>query len=569
MSVKKILKSVLLFACLFPAMAWADQVANEYEYVILASKTVRNDVGWNKVIEVLKNRHDAFVIPFEKWPEEILSALREVNPRYVAVVEKAENVTVEYIRMMHKMNRQMSSDIFGTFLWGIVTGYDAESAVRMVENAQTPMIIHSALSTAPEMEHTSCFDRCIVINPSTKSNAFSRHISAFREAMANADPALAQQIEQLNRIISEKMQANQPVNDSLLQLQEKYREKLYVDRYLQEPKVTVSWSEKKKKRDTLIKYEITVDSLLYKFLDLYGRLEPELLLTCSYGIEELKIINAQNNTIHADQGKLYADSDQGRLYFPRGNNSRVYLAMGNYGGATFEKSDNLVNAWIKNGNVSALAGYCVPEWHGQAGWGTWKFWMTDPGRYTLAEAVYLNTQFILSRLNEWNPKFLTIDYPETDNVGRDYLENRTTVGEATDQELVTLNQMGYLYDRDVFVYYGDPKWNVRLNGEGEKMHYNVTGKRKGKKYVLTIQTDGQFRRQQMTGNYFMEKPDPFNAATIGRLPFSYFFPERLKGAKLANKLKFEGTVEVNDNFIFIHDCFFEPNETYKVVLSVE
>ena len=101
------------------------------------------------------------------------------------------------------------------------------------------------------------------------------------------------------------------------------------------------------------------------------------------------------------------------------------------------------------------------------------------------------------------------------------------------------------------------------------MHYNVSGKRKGKKYVLTIQTDEQFRRQQMSGNSYMEKPDPFNPATIGRLPFSYFFPERLKGAKLAKKLKFEGTVEVNDNFIFIHDCFFEPNETYKVVLSVE
>ena len=52
----------------------------------------------------------------------------------------------------------------------------------------------------------------------------------------------------------------------------------------------------------------------------------------------------------------------------------------------------------------------------------------------------------------------------------------------------------------------------------------------------------------------------FNPAMIGRLPFSYFFPERLKGAKLAKKLKFEGTVEVNDNFIFIHDCFFRTEQ---------
>ena len=569
MCIKEILGNVLLFVCLFPAIAFAEQDVNEYEYVILAGKAVREDAGWNKVIEVLKNRHDAFVITFEEWPEEALPALKEVDPRYVAVVEKAENITAGYIKIIHKMNRKMGTDIFGTFLWGIITGYDAESAIRMVENAQTPMVIRTALSTAPEMEYTSCFDKCVVMDPGIRSNMFSRHIVAFQEAMANAEPAFAQQVERLNKIISEKRQGDQPVGDSLLLLQKEYQEKLQVDRYLQEPRVMASWREKREKSDTLIMYEIVADSLLYKFLDLYGQLDPEFLLTCSYGTEELKIVTAPNYWIRSDNGKLYADSGQGKLYLPRGNNRRVYLAVGNNGGATFGKSDNLVTAWIKDGNVGALAGYCVPEWHGQAGWGTWKFWITDPGRYTLAEAVYLNTQFILSRVNEWNPKFLTIDYPETDNAGRDYRENLAAVEQATGQELVMLNQMGYLYDRDVFVYYGDPKWDVRLNGEGKEVHYTVSGQRKGKKYILTIQTDDQFRRQQMTGNYYMEKPAPFNPATIGRLPFSYFFPERLKGAKLAKKLKFEGTVEVNDNFIFIQDCFFEPNETYKVVLSVE
>ncbi|HJA13853.1 MAG TPA: hypothetical protein H9796_02060 [Candidatus Butyricimonas faecavium] len=567
---REVLRSVLLLSvCLFPAIALAEQDVNEYEYVILASKAVREDAGWNRVIDMLKTRHDAFVIPFGKWPEEALPVLKKVDPRYVAVVEKAENITTEYIKMIHKMNRKMGTGIFGTFIWGIVTGYDVESATRMIEDAQSPMIIRTALSTTPEMRYTSFFDKCVVIDPNIRNNMFSRHIVAFQDAMANADPELAQQVEQLNKIISEKRQEGQPVDDSLLLLQKEHQERLQVNRYLKEPRVTVSWGEKREKNDTLTKYEVAVDSLLYKFWDLYGQLDPEFLLTCSYGLEELKIINALNYIIRADQGKLYADTKQGKLYLPAGEHRRVYLAVGNNGGAMFGKSDNLVTAWIKDGNVSALAGYCVPEWHGQAGWGTWKFWMTDPGRYSLAEAVYLNTQFIISRLNEWNPKFLTIDYPETDNAGRDYRENLATVGLATGQELVTLNQMGYLYDRDVFVYYGDPKWDVRLNGEGKEVHYKVSGQRKGKKYILTIQTDEQFRRQQMTGNYYMEKPDPFNPATIGRLPFSYFFPERLKGAKLAKKLKFEGTVEVNDNFIFIHDCFFEPNETYKVVLSVE
>lgn len=65
MSIKKIWCGVVLLVCLFPAIALAERDVNEYEYVILAGKTVREDAGWNKVIEVLKKRHDAFVIPFE------------------------------------------------------------------------------------------------------------------------------------------------------------------------------------------------------------------------------------------------------------------------------------------------------------------------------------------------------------------------------------------------------------------------------------------------------------------------------------------------------------------------
>ena len=68
---REVLRSVLLLSvCLFPAIALAEQDVNEYEYVILASKAVREDAGWNRVIDMLKTRHDAFVIPFGKWPEE-------------------------------------------------------------------------------------------------------------------------------------------------------------------------------------------------------------------------------------------------------------------------------------------------------------------------------------------------------------------------------------------------------------------------------------------------------------------------------------------------------------------
>ena len=558
---------LLLFTCLFAVPGFAGQAVKgeEKEYVILVSRAVKDDATWNPVVETLRTLHDALVIRFDKLPGETLETLKKAHPRYVAVVEKPENVTREYIRDMHRLSRAAGSDIFEAFLWGVITGYDAESALRVIDDARTPMSIGKALSTAPEMEFTSCFDRCAVISQDVTMNLWKQ----VEEAMAKADPVVVEKLKQVNEVIMEKIRTHQVVEDSLTRLEKELNERIQAGREKMEVKPMTAWSEKTQREDTLVQHEVGLDSVLYKFLDLYGQLDPEFLLTCSYGIDYLKIHKDQNVAVRAKEGRLCMDFTRKPEFLPRGESRRVYLATGNYGGAMFDKTDNLVTAWMKDGNVSALAGYCVPEWHGQAGWGTWKMWVTNAGRYTFAEAVFLNTQFILSRLNDWNPKFLEVDYPETDDVNRDYRDNLATVTGAVGQEMVTLNQMGYLYDRDVFVYYGDPKWDVRLKETPETSHYQVTTKRKGSKYILTIRTDDQFDRRQMTGNYYKEKSTPFNAATLGRLPFSYFFPERLQQPKLAKKLDFEGTVEVNENFIFIHDCYFEPNQTYRVVLSVK
>ena len=413
------------------------------------------------------------------------------------------------------------------------------------------------------MEYTSCFDKCAVISQDVTKDIWK----GVREAFKNADPVLLKQLEYLNKAI-EKAGTNELLKDSLANLAKEINAKILANYKESEVKAMTAWEEKTCKQDTLTRHDIVLDSIQSKFLDLYKQLDPEFLLTYSRGKDYLTLHAGFDDVVRSKDGKLFVDFKQGPEYFPRGENRRVYLATGSYGGATFGKADNQVTGWMKDGNVSALAGYCMPQWHGQAGWGTWKFWVFNPGRYTFAEAVFMNMQYILSRLNDWNPKFMEVDYPETDNVNRDWESNVTEVRKALGTDMITLDQMGYLYDRDVFVYYGDPKWDARLQVSPEDLHYKVTTERKGNKYVLTIQTDSRFDRRQMSGNYYKEKTTMYNGTTLGRLPFSYFFPERLNNPKLAKKLDFEGVVEVNENFIFIHDCFFEPNQTYEVVLSV-
>ncbi|MFR7877219.1 MAG: hypothetical protein ACLU4J_12975 [Butyricimonas paravirosa] len=51
--------------------------------------------------------------------------MREIKPRYVAVVEKPENVSRDFVVDLNRMSREVDEDIYVDFLWGIITGIDA------------------------------------------------------------------------------------------------------------------------------------------------------------------------------------------------------------------------------------------------------------------------------------------------------------------------------------------------------------------------------------------------------------------------------------------------------------
>lgn len=57
--------------------------------------------------------------------------------------------------------------------------------------------------------------------------------------------------------------------------------------------------------------------------------------------------------------------------------------------------------------VTAMVGYPRTQlWGGPAAWGGLKFWKTLPGRYTMAEAYFLNQQHMLYTLNKFSPRLL-------------------------------------------------------------------------------------------------------------------------------------------------------------------
>ena len=127
-------------------------------YVVAMSRVVSEDEAWADVAEALRLKHSADVVVYESSPSELLDTLRSLKPRYVALVDKPENIGRDYVIDFHHTSRDIDEDIYADFMWGIITGYDAEAAMRMVRNSTEPLLIKDAVATIMELNSAKWFD---------------------------------------------------------------------------------------------------------------------------------------------------------------------------------------------------------------------------------------------------------------------------------------------------------------------------------------------------------------------------------------------------------------------------
>ena len=489
---KKIVTTLLLT---LSALYYA-QAANP-EYVVIASESVNQNEAWREVVNKLATKHDAEVLLFAESPCETKERLQKNKPRYVAVVDMPENIGRDYGIEFHHTSRDIDSDIYADFMWGIITGYDAEAAMRMVDNSTEPLVVKDAVATIMELNSAKWFDNYAWIDDHTKG----------------------------------------------------------------------LWGEKRGFDGEIRTGMVAPEEVLPKFTELYAEYDPDLIVTAAHATQQNLEMPYSLGNLKPRNGKLYAkDRFTGAEWdLKESGKRRVYTAVGNcLIGDMNNTKESMAAAWMNGSNAATMVGYVVTTWHGRNGWGALKYWVSNPERYTLAEAVYINQQDLVHQHNEWTPALLKERYDFCD----EFMEELTTaagrVSEVTGREVDLDNaqdwdMIGFWHDRDVLVYYGDPKWEVRLQSAGEQ-DYTVTSERKGKRYIVTITTGKDFSMEKMRG-------DKFKQEHVLDLPFSYIFPERLKSPRLMGDKW--GKAVVDENFMLLYDAEFEPSSTYEIILKTK
>lgn len=496
---------------IFMVILFCGCASQENEYVVIAGKDVAADKEWMNVAETLKEKHRGVLLSYRESPDELLPRLQQIRPRYVAIVEKPEHIGRDYVMRMHRLSRKVDDDIYADFIWGMITGYDAAAAMKMVDRSTEPLIIKNAVASIWELHEAKWFDRYGWVDDHTPG------------------------------LWGEKKSAQDTV------------------RTYQLPQVPAKVLRRNQKGgvDTVSVLRVLPSDEMQTFYDLYAAYDPDLVVTAAHATERNLEMPFSLGNIKAKEGQLYMDFPDDPKNLKESGKRKVYFAVGNcLIGNVDQTKESMAIAWMNSGNAATMVGYVVTTWHGRNGWGGLKYWLTNPGRYSLAEAVYMNQQDLMYQLNEWNPELVTLSYPYGD---REFMEAPQLLKETMGVE-PTHDQVGFVHDRDVLAYYGDPKWNVRLQEIPEENDFTVDAVVKDKKCVVTITTKENFSLERMKGDHFKQEH-------VLDLPFSYFFPERLNNPRLAAGQEWKAAVD--ENFLLIYNADFEPDRTYVVELEVD
>ena len=467
-------------------------------YVVAMSRTVSDDKAWADVAEALRLKHSADMVVYESSPCELLDTLRSLKPRYVALVEKPENIGRDYVIDFHHTSRDIDEDIYADFMWGIITGYDAEAAMRMVDSSTEPLLIKDAVATIMELNSAKWFDNYAWVDDHTKG----------------------------------------------------------------------LWGEKRG-RDAEIKCDtVAPEQVLRKFTDLYAEFDPDLIVTAAHATQKNLEMPYSLGNLKPRNGKLYAEDKftQEEWDLQNSGKRRVYTAVGNcLIGDMNNTKESMAAAWLNGSNAATMIGYVVTTWHGRNGWGALKYWVTNPSRYTLAEATFINQQDFLHQQNEWYPQLIDEKYCYEGKFREELTAAANRLSEVLGREVdldsaEDWDMVGFWHDRDVLVYYGDPKWQINLQSVEGDEDYSVTSFMRDGKYVVKVVTGESFSLEKMRG-------DKFKQEHVLDLPFSYIFPARLSSPRLAEGQEWK--VALDENFVLVYNAEFEPNSTYEIVIDVE
>lgn len=392
----------------------AEPVPAPGEYAVLISEKTAARDDWRAAAEKFVGRYAGTLVI---WRGNDISsareALKKLRPRYVAVVAAPEEIDRVFVAKLHRLSREMNDDVYGDFLWGIVSGADGDVAASQLAPAE-PLVLERAIGTTN-------FER-----------------ARFKRAFFITDWAARQFVETRDYESSPKTSAEPSVA----------MEELFAER----------WAE--------IRPQFVITSSHATEFNLEMPFGEGLIASAGtdFFLVEKNRMREFAKVLPDEAARQNFLRDGGFKTLPRSGNPKIWLAAGNcLFGDTLRTPNSMAQTAISAAGVKQLVGYTVPSWFGEIGWKTNEIFFGGHQATSFAQAWFFANQTLLDALPR---KLSAIEIPlvATGMEGLDaaallpLLAAQKNAGKPLSRE-----NFGRLYDRDTVAFYGDPLFRVRFD----------------------------------------------------------------------------------------------------------
>jgi hypothetical protein len=139
--------------CLLAGLVWCvlptATEAAACDYAIVVSETTLADPAWRMVVDSLVSKHQQreprVLIHREQGLAGVAAELAACMPAFTCFVATPTEASREFIAEVHQLTRALDEDPYTDTLWGILTGFDAENALRIARREE-PLVIEQVTS---------------------------------------------------------------------------------------------------------------------------------------------------------------------------------------------------------------------------------------------------------------------------------------------------------------------------------------------------------------------------------------------------------------------------------------
>ncbi len=404
------------------------------EYTVILTQATAALPEWKKVADTLVAKYPGAklrVIP-EFTLEHCEKALQETQARYAAYVARPEETGRIATNVFHRAARRVDADPWGDCMWGVVTGNSAIDAQRIAD-ARQPLIIKRMLGTTNV--HYAPFEHSFCITDWTGSPILEQ--SGYQEPQSRLiDPESTEGKAGMQSVFGKEMSTQKP---QLL--------------------ITASHA-------TQFNLEMPFGKGLIFPSDNRFYLLPEAQLPYFKTVLESAL---QGNT----QALATLAKEEALTGIEPDGITRVWIAAGNcLFGDTHGSKDSMAITALSGYTCNQVVGYTVPTWFGEGGWGTLSLFLGNTTGTSLAEAWFLNNQFILLKTMEIDKKLLEAEFND-ERVSYQLQISINHSGAALRPDNVR-QAVGLVHDRDTVAFYGDPAWSASIDTSHAPAPYTIT-----------------------------------------------------------------------------------------------